>query len=219
MLPKQYFSFFSGLEKNNSKEYFDTHRSDYQAYVKEPFKTFVQELIDRVRSIEPTLQLDAKDAIYRINRDIRFSNDKTPYKTHLAAHINLRGKKAMGFPGFYFEVGAKGGACGGGCYMPEREELASLRDLIVHEGKDLHKLLKAKSFVKLYGELKGEKNKVLPAEFKQSAIAEPLIANKQFYYWATIPKSVFTSKDCVKTLLEYYKTAHPLNAFFAKALD
>jgi len=219
MLPKEYFSFFAGLEKNNTKDYFDEHRKDYEMYVKAPFIKVVQDLIDRVRTIEPALQYDAKDALYRINRDIRFSNDKTPYKTHLAAHLNIRGKKAMGYPGFYFEIGAKGGACGGGSYMPQREELASLRDLIVHEGADLHKLLKAKSFVAHYQEMKGEKNKVLPAEFKQAAIAEPLIAHKQFYYWATIPKSVFTSKDCVKTLFEFYKAAQPMNNFLARALE
>ncbi len=218
-LNKEFFSFFAGLEKNNTKEYFDTNRVQYERFVKDAFKTLVQEVIDGIRFIEPTLQLDAKDAIYRINRDIRFSADKTPYKTHVSAHINLRGKKAMGYPGFYFEIGAKSGAVGGGAYMPNKEELAAIRDLIMHEGKGLHKLLKAKSFSTLFGELKGEQNKVLPAEFKQAAIAEPLIANKQFYYWATIPKSVFTSVDCVKTLVDYYKAMRPLNEFFAQALD
>lgn len=219
MLTKEYFAFFSQLEKNNTKEWFDANRATYEQYVKEPFKNLVQELIERVRTIEPTLHVEAKDAIYRINRDIRFSKDKIPYKTHLAGHINLRGKKAMGYPGFYFEVGAKGGAVGGGSYMPEKEELASIRDLIQHEGKDLHKLLKAKHFATLFGDLKGEKNKLIPAEFKDAAAKEPLIMNKQFYYWADIPKSVFTSQDCVKTLVEYYKAAKPLNDFFAKALD
>ena len=219
VLSKEFFSFFSGLEKNNTKEYFDANRAQYERFVKDAFKSLVQELIDRVRTIEPTLQLDAKDAIYRINRDIRFSSDKTPYKTHVSAHINLRGKKAMGYPGFYFEIGAKGGAIGGGAYVPNKEELAAIRDLIMHEGKGLHKLLKAKPFSTMFGELKGERNKVLPAEFKQAAIDEPLIANKQFYYWATLPKSAFTGTDCVKTLFDYYKAVQPLNGFFAQALD
>ncbi|MCX6140844.1 MAG: DUF2461 domain-containing protein [Candidatus Kapabacteria bacterium] len=219
MLSKEFFTFFTQLEKNNTKVFFDEHRAQYERFVKDAFKGLAQELIDRVRTIEPTLQLDAKDAIYRINRDIRFSSDKTPYKTHVSAHINLKGKKAMGFPGFYFEIGAKGGAVGGGAYMPEKEELAAIRDLIMHEGKSLHKLLKSKAFATCYGEIKGEKNKVLPAEFKQAAIIEPLIANKQFYYWATLPKSVFTSPDCVKTLFDYYKAAKPFNDFFAQAFD
>ena len=218
-LSREFFSFFAGLEKNNTKEYFEENRVQYERFVKDAFKILVQELIDGVRTFEPTLQLDAKDAIYRINRDIRFAADKTPYKTHVSAHINLRGKKSMGYPGFYFEIGAKGGAAGGGAYMPNKEELASIRDLIMHEGKELHTLLKANSFSSLFGELKGERNKVLPAEFKQAALAEPLIANKQFYYWASIPKSVFTSVDCVKTLLDYYKAVRPLNDYFAQALD
>jgi uncharacterized protein (TIGR02453 family) len=219
MLGKEYFAFFTGLSKNNSKEWFDAHRADYERHVKVPFKALVEALLERVRTVEPTLQVDAKDTIYRINRDIRFSADKTPYKTHLAAHINLRGKKAMGFPGFYFEVGAKGGAAAGGVYMPSKDELAAVRDLIMHEGADLHKRLSARAFKEHYGELRGERNKVVPAEFRAAAAAEPFVANKQFYYWADIPKSVFTSPECVKTLFGYYTAAKPLNDFFAQALE
>lgn len=219
MLPKEFFAFFKQLEKNNSKEWFDENRSTYERKVKDPFKGLVQELIDKIQSVEPALQLEAKDTIYRINRDIRFSPNKTPYKTHCSAHINLRGKKAMGYPGFYFEVGANGGAIGGGAYMPNKEELTLIRDLIVHEGGTLKKLLKAKPFVAHYGQLKGEKNKVVPAEFKHALASEPLIANKQFFYWATLPKTVFTNEECIKTLFEYYKSMKPLNDFFASALS
>lgn len=218
MLSKEYFRFFAELAKNNSKEWFDDHRADYERHVKVPFKALVEALLERVRTVEPTLQADAKDTIYRINRDIRFSADKTPYKTHLAAHINLRGKKAMGFPGFYFEVGAKGGAAAGGVYMPSKDELAAVRDLIAHEGSDLRKRCSARTFKEHYGEIRGERNKVVPAEFRAAASSEPLVANKQFYYWADIPKSVFTSPECVKTLFGFYTAAKPLNDFFAQAL-
>ena len=156
--------------------------------------------------------------IHRGNRDIRFSADKTPYKLHMAAHLNLRGKKAMGFPGVYMEVGAKGGAIAAGSYMPNKEELPALRDLVLHEGADLRAAISTPSFKKLYGELLGEESKILPAEFRDAVTREPLVRKKQFYVWATIPKSVFTSDTCITSLVEYYRTAKTMNDVLARAL-
>ena len=217
-LPKEYFAFFKGLEKNNNKEWFDDHRKDYEKFVKVPFKDLVAEVIEAVRAFEPELQQQPKDALFRINRDIRFSKDKTPYKTRLAAHVSKYGKKEMGKPGLYFEIGANGGGIAGGAYMPDKELLTLYRDLIMHEGADLRKALKRKAFVEKFGEIQGEKNKVLPAEFKEAAKKEPLIYNKQFFWWTTVPKSAFAGKDPVKEILSYYKAGKPLHEFFERVL-
>jgi uncharacterized protein (TIGR02453 family) len=219
MLTKEYFTFFSGLEKNNNKEWFDAHRKDYEEHVKAPFHNLVTQLIEAVRAIEPEIQMTAKDAIFRINRDIRFSKDKSPYKTHMSAHITKYGKKEIGRPGFYFEVHAKGGGFGGGCYMPDKESLTLIRDLIMHEGKDLRRILSSKSFKSTFKEIQGEKNKVLPAEFKDAALAEPLLYNKQFFYWTEIPKSAFTDAKAIKNLMTYVKTAKPVYDFFNRAFS
>lgn len=218
MLPKEYFEFFKGLEKNNSKEWFYDNRKDYEKFVKAPFKQLVTETIQAIQSIEPDLQQDPSTAIFRINRDIRFSKDKTPYKTRLAAHISKYGKKEMGKPGLYFEISATGGGIAGGCYMPDKELLTLYRDLIMHEGADLHKALKLKAFKEKYGELQGQKNKVLPAEFKTAAEKEPLLFNKQFFYWAEVPKSVFSGPNPVKEILAYYKAGMPVHDFFERVL-
>ncbi|RPI69514.1 MAG: DUF2461 domain-containing protein [Ignavibacteriae bacterium] len=219
MLTKEFFTFFAELEKNNSKEWFDAHRAEYEKYVKGPFKNLVQAVIEKIRTVDPVVHMDAKDAIFRINRDIRFSKDKAPYKTNVAANIGRYGKGAMGHPGFYFELNARGGAVGGGSYMPDKEQLAAIRDLIAHEGSDLHKFLKAKAFRDRFGELRGEKNKVLPAEFKQAALVEPLIANKQFYYWAELPKKAVASTDLVNVLFDHYKAAKPVQDFLTQAFE
>ena len=143
MLTPAFFRFFSDLTKNNAKTWFDENRSRYEHDVKRPFHALVSSWIAAVQSIEPELHATPSDVIYRINRDIRFSADKTPYKLHMAAHLNLRGKKAMGFPGVYMEVGAKGGAIAAGSYMPNKEELPALRDLVLHEGADLRAAISA----------------------------------------------------------------------------
>ena len=219
MIPNEFFQFFKQLEKNNSKEWFDAHRKDYERNVKEPFHDFVSKMIEGIRVFEPDLQMSAKDAIFRINRDIRFSTDKSPYKTHMGAHITRFGKSEVGRPGFYFEIDARGGACGGGCYQPDKDSISLIRDLIMHENKDLHKILKTKTFKDHFGDLQGEKNKILPAEYKEAAKSEPLLFNKQFFYWATLDKQLFTSPNAVKELIAYYKAARPMQEYLSRAFS
>lgn len=213
-LSPAYFKFFKGLEKDNSKEYFDAHRSDYEQSVKEPFKELVQTVIERMRKHEPTLSVEAKDAIFRINRDIRFAKDKAPYKTFCGAHISAHGKKAMGRPGFYFQIGTAGGFIGGGAYMPEKDELVAIRSLLVQKGKDFDKIIKSKKFTDHYGELRGERNKVVPVEFREAAEKNPLIANKQFFWGADLSKKDVQSEKLVDILLDYYLAGKPAQDFF-----
>jgi hypothetical protein len=85
-------------------------------------------------------------------------------------------------------------------------------------GADLRAAISDPSFNKLYGELLGEESKILPAEFRDAVTREPLVRKKQFYVWATIPKSVFTSDTCITSLVEYYRTAKTMNDVLARAL-
>ena len=93
---KDFIDFFKELAANNKKEWFDFNRKRYEKSVKQPFAEFVQEMIDRIRADDPKVDISTKDAIFRINRDVRFSKDKTPYKTHMAAIVSARGKKDKG---------------------------------------------------------------------------------------------------------------------------
>lgn len=212
-LPAEYFRFFSELEHNNNKAWFDEHRDEYHRFVRTPFLEFVGEVIHAIRAVDPEISMEARDTVYRINRDIRFSKDKAPYKLQMGANISRHGKKAMGKPGLYFEVNAKGGLVAVGCYMPDSEELTMYRDLIMHEGSDLHTALSQRPFKTLFGELQGERNKVLPAEFRVAAQKEPLLFNKQFFAWTTVPKKLFMANDAAQQLFEYWKAAQPLNEF------
>ena len=219
MLPKEYFAFFTALSKNNTREWFEAHKNDYIKNVKKPFEELVAKIIVEIQSIDPELDTTVKASVFRIYRDVRFSKDKTPYKTHMSAHITHGERAETGPAGLYFEVNANGGAIGGGIYQPSKEQLVLVRDLIMHEGPTLHKLISAKSFLSYYPNgLVGEKNKILSAEFKQAAMKEPLIYNKQFLWWADVPSSLFTTSDAAKTVAGYYRAAKPVSDFFAKAL-
>jgi uncharacterized protein (TIGR02453 family) len=95
-----YLAFFKELAANNHKEWFDANRKRYETSVKEPFKAFTQHLIDELAKKEPAFkELKASDCIFRINRDIRFSKDKTPYKTQCSAVISPNGKKSSSIHG------------------------------------------------------------------------------------------------------------------------
>ncbi len=215
---QEFIDFFAGLEANNRKEWFDENRKTYEKQVKEPFKAFVQKLIDAVSEREPEIALMPKDAIFRINRDIRFSKDKTPYKVHVSCAIAKGGKKAM-FPGYYLQFNHKNVWLGGGLYNLDKDALKRVRSEIMYETKEFTDLVESAEFKSHFGELKGDKNKVLPAEFKEMKEEVPLIANKQFYFMTELDPELITSDKLMETVLEYFGEGYKINQFFKRALE
>lgn len=218
MLQREFFVFFKGLSENNSKVWFDEHRSEYERYVKKPFAALVQNLIDKIRQVDPYVLPTASGAIFRINRDIRFSKDKTPYKTSTGAFITRYGKKALGLPGFYLEVSHNKAGIAGGAYSPAKEQLERIRDLIMHEGATFREATSSDLFVATYGNLQGERAKVIPKEFKAAAQTEPLIYNKQLYWWKELDTKILMKEDCVDVLFEYYMAQRPAQVLLESAL-
>ena len=211
-------AFFKDLAKNNNKEWFDANRKRYEASVKEPFAAFVAEAIKRIRKHDKSIQLEPKDAIFRINKDIRFSKDKTPYKLETSAIISPAGRKDHSVPGIYLAFGPEAVKFYGGCYQPEKDQLLSIRTAILHDGKGFRKAIEGKAFKALFGTVQGEVNKVLPAEFKEAAKKEPLIANKQFYVGAEKPAKLVTDPKLMDHFMDHYLAMCPLNAWLAAAI-
>lgn len=216
-LPKEFWTFFRQLAKNNDREWFNAHKADYETYVKHPFTELTDRLIDAIRDVDPEIQITSKEALFRIYRDVRFSKDKTPYTLHASAIISPFGRKSEGYPGFYIHASPGKSMVGGGAYMPDKEQLATIRSMIADDPATFHQLLRAAPFKKLYGTVQGEKNKVMPAEFKEAAKSEPLLMNKQFYYMANVPDDVFSSSDTIKRLMKYYLAAKPLQDYLKQA--
>ncbi|MFT3885781.1 MAG: DUF2461 domain-containing protein [Flavobacteriales bacterium] len=208
-----YLRFFKDLAKNNNKEWFDANRKRYEAVVKEPFEAFVAEAIAQVAKVDKRVRIEPKEAIFRINRDIRFSHDKTPYKLNRSALITAAGRRDMNGPGIYFEFGPESVGFYGGAYMPEKDQLLRLRERIMDAPKKFKALYQDKTFVKVLGEVQGEKNKVLPAEFKEAAAKEPLLYNKQFYYGADLPARTVTDPKLMDILMTHYNAMRPMSEF------
>jgi uncharacterized protein (TIGR02453 family) len=112
-----FINFFKDLSENNSTEWFNENRKTYEKEVKKPFTDFVNEMIERIKEHEPEIEIKASDAITRINKDVRFSKDKIPYNTHVAANISKYGKKDKSYPGFYFQFSNEKILMAGGSYV------------------------------------------------------------------------------------------------------
>lgn len=210
--------FFKDLAKNNNKEWFDANRKRYESSVKKPFEAFVAEVIARVAKHDKAVAIGPKEAIFRINRDIRFSKDKTPYKLNTSAIVSPAGRKDHASPGIYFELGPESVKFFGGAYEPDKEQLARIRTAIARDPKAFRKVLGGKAFTDRFDGIRGEVNKVLPAEFKEAVKKEPLIAHKQFYVGAELPAKLVTDPKLLDVLMEHYLAMRPLNAWLAAAM-
>ncbi len=206
---KDYIDFFKDLSKNNNKEWFHDNKKRYENSVKRPFSNFVVALIEEVKKIDKEIDLDAKNCISRINRDIRFAKDKTPYNLHFNAHITKGDRKNNPYPIVAIRFGGFEAGIMSGHFMPSKERLLSIRNQIKDNQNDFSKLYRDKKF----GKIQGDVNKRIPIEFQETFKTEPLIANKQFYYMTEEKPSFIIKDDLMSKIIEHWKYAKPLNDF------
>ena len=220
MIKPDFISFFRDLQKNNYREWFQENKKRYETHVKKPFYGLVQELINRVREEEPDMDLEVKNAVFRINRDIRFSKDKSPYKTHVGAVISPGGRKDMNIPGMYLHLEVGNTMIGGGAYKPTKENLQKIREAIAREPEKFMKLLNDKKFVRYFPQgIEGDRNKVLPKEFKEVAEKYPILYQKDYFFMARYPESeVLVRDDFPDFFMEHYHAAKPVNEFLRNAI-
>ena len=216
---KDYFDFFKELAADNSKDWFDINRDRYKKSVKEPFDQFVTDVITEVSKLDPRIEITYKEAVFRINRDIRFSKDKTPYKLNRSAIISPKGRKDKAYPGLYIELSPEHFRIYGGVYMPDKDQLYNIRETIVQEPKTLKKLMSDKNFVAVYKELRGEKNKVIAKEFKEAGAEFDVVYNKQWYWFTELPIKTALSEDLIKDVIDAYKVNKPMMDYFSKAMQ
>lgn len=210
-----FLEFFIELAANNNKDWFDLNRKRYENFVKEPFKDFVQHLIREVSKIDSSFKdLEAKDCIFRINRDIRFSQDKTPYKMYLGAVIAPEGKKSKAINGVYIELGPEHMRVYGGVYEIDKEDLLTVREGIAADPEKFQDAYNDPRFKKVFGKILGEKNKVLPKELKEAAEQEPLIYNKQWYFYAEFEPETILKDDLDKIVIDCFKAGKPVEDYF-----
>lgn len=215
---KKSLDFLKELEQNNDRDWFHANKSRFQNDLEIPFRDFIENLIDEFQAIDPKIVITAKEAIFRIYRDVRFSNDKSPYKTHMSAIISAGGRKNLIVPGFYVELQKDKMMLYAGIYNPDTKTLEKIRYYIAEHGVEFKKLIADKDFVKVFGEIQGEKSKIIPKQFKEDAAEQPLLYNKAFYYMHEVPQKVVLGEDLISYLGASAAAAQKLNVFFRNAI-
>jgi uncharacterized protein (TIGR02453 family) len=222
MLQPATLKFLKALQKNNNKPWFDAHRSDYEA-AKSDFAGFVETLIQTQSKKDKTIShLHAKDCMFRINRDVRFAKDKSPYKTNFGASINKGGKKSFGTAGYYFHLQPGQSFIGGGLYVPGPDELRKVRQEIDYNLADFKKIVSSKKFKEVYGDFDRSKEFVLsrvPKGYEPDNPAAEYLKLKSFIAFFNIKDSELTSKDLVKKTIHGFAALQPLLDFLNESIE
>jgi len=210
--------FLGELAENNNKEWFDENRKTYEQ-CRARFLELIQELIDGIAQFDDSLTgVDPKKCIFRINRDIRFSKDKTPYKTNFGALLGAQGRKTEG-TGYYIHIAPWHNFVGGGMYKPQPEVLAKVRQEIDYNSQDLIKIIERPSFKQMYGEIQGEQLKTAPKGYPKDHPFIELLRFKSYYLIKDFNEQEIQSNNFLDSALEAYKEAYVFNSFLENAIS
>jgi uncharacterized protein (TIGR02453 family) len=217
--PSKGLEFLKKLKRNNNRQWFTNHKDEYETFVKLPMYSLIASLQPLFEEFASEFDLAPKKAVFRIYRDIRFSKDKTPYKTHIAAHLVLRGKpKGFEGSGFYFHVEPGEVFIGGGIYMPDGDQLKKIRRAIVNRPEDFLSVVQNKSFKKFFGELDGSKLQRVPLEFDAGHPMVHWLKFKQFFVGKTFGDDVCRKESFLNLTASVCEKAYPLVRFLNEAI-
>jgi uncharacterized protein (TIGR02453 family) len=202
--------FLRALEKNNDREWFNERKAVYDAELKEPMLAIVRKIMDAMTEFAPHHVRPAEKSLFRIYRDTRFSHDKRPYKTHVAAWWTHMGMDKTSGAGYYFQVSPKGVVIAAGAYMPEKEQLAAIRHWLLENHVAFRKVLNRPAVKKTFIEFEGEALTRPPKGFPPEHPAMDLIKQKQWGLSATLPVDTALETNFAQTVIKHFKLLAPL---------
>jgi uncharacterized protein (TIGR02453 family) len=215
---KDILSFLSDLEKNNNREWFDENRGTYQE-TRVRFLAFTELLINEISVFDDEITIqNPKDCMFRIFRDVRFSNDKRPYKTNYGSFI-ARGGRKSGYAGYYFHIQPGESFIGGGVYMPPPAQLKAIRAEIYNNPEEYIEIRDSELFKSTFPDEYADKLKTAPKGYPKDWEYIDLIRNKSYAYGHSISDKDLLSKDIFGKLIESFKTLYVMNRFLNKAID
>ena len=221
MLQSSTLKFLKDLKKNNNKPWFDAHRKQYET-ARTDFENFIQSVLDKQSKNDPDLKgLAAKKCLFRINRDIRFSKDKSPYKTNFGASMDKGGKKS-GFAGYYFHLEPGKSFSGGGLWMPPADALKKVRQEIDYCFDEFKKIVSSKKFKTIYGELytgEGIQLSKVPQGFEKNNPAAEYLKLKSWLVLTDIGDAELTSKNLVAKTVDAFYLMQPFVKFLNRPLQ
>ena len=212
MLQKSTFDFLKKLKKNNNRDWFNENKQLYED-ARYDFEKFAGELIDVITKFDKSLLgLDPKDCMFRIYRDVRFSKDKSPYKTNMGAVLYEGGRKSPK-AGYYFHL--EPGSCfyAGGLYMPQPDQLLSIRKAIYKRFDDFEKILRNKEFKKYFISIDGEKLKTTPKGFPKEHPSSGFLKLKSYIAYAEVDNAMVLSKSILGYSSKVFRAMKPFIDF------
>ena len=221
MLTKESLQFLDDLKKNNNREWFQDNKKRYEIFKKD-YHQLVSDFLDAMKPLDPSLELlEIKDCTFRINRDIRFSKDKSPYKAHLGVWLSS-GAKGANRSGYYVHIEKGASFIAGGFYSPDADQLKKVRKEIAFFHDDLEAILADKNFKKEFGGFDiNESNslKSMPRGYEKDHPAIEFLKLKSFTTSQKFDIVEVTQKDFVKKMSQKLIALKPLNEFINRALD
>ena len=216
--PPEGLKFFASLARNNRREWFQPRKHIYEEQLKAPMVELVSALSAEMIRFAPDYVGEPAKAIYRIYRDTRFSKDKTPYKTHIAAIFPRRGLEKHGGGGLYFSVSAKEIEVAGGVYMPGPEALLAIRTHIAEHHEEFRKIIQARKLRTLMGELQGEQLSRVPKGFPREHAAADLLRYKQWLVWVMLDPKLAPTPKLLPEVRQRFEAMMPLLEFLNRPL-
>lgn len=217
MNSKNILGFLKDLKVNNNRDWFKINEMRYQL-AKNEFEDFIEEVIPALKKIDKEIDvLYAKECVFRIFKDVRFSKDKNPYKTNFGAFIAKGGRKSK-YAGYYIHLEPGKSFIGGGIYMPEAPELKAIREKIYNNAGQFKKIINSHSFKKYFREIYGEKLKTAPKGFPKDFGDIDLLKFKHYAVTSEVKDSFWNSKNLLPGLSEIFKAQLPFNQFLNSAI-
>ncbi len=212
--PKEGLAFLRSLKRNNNREWFNAHKDRFEETVKLPMQSLIVSLRPHFERFAPDMEVHPKRSLFRIYRDTRFSKDKTPYKTHAAAHFILRGT-SKGLVGCGYYVHIEPGECfvGAGIYMPDGQQLKKIRKGISRRGKEFLGILRSKTFARRFGSIQGERLVRMPKGFSEDDPMAEWLKLKQFFVGASLSPQGAHTPRFLRTTTSHFETAAPFVQF------
>lgn len=218
-ISKSTFQFLKDLKSNNDRDWFNANKERYTV-AKEEFDQFINSLIAEIAKFDPSIShFTAKDCVFRIYRDVRFSKDKSPYKTHFGAHITSAPKKSEIHTraGYYIHLEPGESMLAGGAYLPESKWLRAIREKIYMETKEFKKIIGNKDFKQYFGEIEGEKLKKAPKDFPADHPEIELLKQKSFLATHKLKDKDVLSADFLTHSSNTFKALFPFDSFLNAA--
>ncbi len=207
---REALTFLRNLAKHNDREWFTPRKATFEAELKEPMLAIVRKITDAMMDFAPDHVRPAEKSLFRIYRDTRFSSDKRPYKTHVAAWWSHQGFDKTSGAGYYFHISAKEVIIAAGAYMPEKEQLAAIRNWLLDNHAELRKLLNRPAIRKTFTEFEGNALTRPPKGFPSDHPALDLIQCRQWGLSATLPAEAALEPDIAAVVIRHFKLAAPI---------